>query len=134
MGSRAAREDMPSPTDAVGQCGEQMAEGLLRLHGLTIRGRRVRCGRGEFDLVAQDGNTLVFVEVKLRRSGGFGGAVSSIDAAKRRRLIQSAWMFLQRMAEPWPPVRFDVVCVTWTPANDSARVEHLRDAFRADPA
>ncbi len=125
---------MPSPTDAAGQAGEQIAEGLLRLHGLAIRGRRVRCGRGEFDLVAQDGATLVFVEVKLRRGEGFGGAISAIDAAKRRRLIQSAWMFLQRLPEPWPPVRFDVVCITWRPAAGSARAEHLRDAFRADPA
>ncbi len=122
---------MPSPTDATGVAGELLAEGLVRLHGLIVCGRRVRCGRGELDLVATEGATLVFVEVKLRRSDGFGGAVSAVDATKRRRLIASASLYLQRLPEPWPPVRFDVVAVTWSAAHAAARVEHLRDAFRS---
>ena len=88
---------------------------------------------GELDLVMRDGGTLVFVEVRYRAGGMFGGGAASITATKRRRLVQSANAFLgahPRWADA--PCRFDVVEASGDP--DAPSLTWLRDAFRADDA
>ncbi len=88
---------------------------------------------GEIDLVMLDAGTLVFVEVRYRRSQGFGGGAASVDARKRRRLVLAARQFLAahpRYREA--PCRFDVVEGSGDP--DAPGLHWIRDAFRADDA
>src|SRR4051812_25272216 len=70
-----------------GVAAEQLAESYLARLGLEIVERNYRCRFGEIDLIALDGDALVFVEVRLRRNSRFGGAAASIDYAKQRKLV-----------------------------------------------
>lgn len=115
---------------------ERAALALLQGHGLVAIAANARYRDGELDLVmldkdARDGDTLVFVEVRHRRSDGHGGGAASVDAAKQRRLVRAAQRFL--LAHPQfaeRPCRFDVVEASGDP--DSPQLNWLRDAFRAD--
>lgn len=80
----------------------------LRDRGLSIVARNVRSRFGEIDIVARDGDTLVFVEVRLRRSRGFGGAAESITPAKRARLLAAAQSYLATLGSE-PACRIDAV-------------------------
>lgn len=102
------------------------AEYLVR-QGLKVIGRNFRCRLGEIDLIARDGETLVFVEVRSRRNAGYGGALASVDGRKQQRLIAAAQYYLARQAY-LPPCRFDVVAL-----EGAAQVVHwVRNAFEAD--
>ena len=103
--------------------GEDAAIALLLERGYEIVGRNVRMPGGEIDVVARDGATIVFVEVKARRSHRYGSAVGAVDARKRRTLRKLAAEWMQLFA-PRAYARFDVV------AADGARLAHYRDAFR----
>jgi putative endonuclease len=107
-----------------GAAAEALAERYLAARGLAIVERNFRCRGGEIDLVARDGATLVFVEVRLRRSASHGGAAASVDAAKQRRLLHAARVYLGAHGET--PARCDVVVLD---ALDPARIEWIRDAF-----
>ena len=118
-------------TKALGDIAETRALEHLIGAGLVLVQRNYRVARGprarggEVDLVMRDRDgTLVFVEVRARRDGRFGGAAASIGAAKRERLVFAAGHFLRRLGNP-PPCRFDVVAV------DGERIEWLRAAFDA---
>jgi putative endonuclease len=93
-----------------GASAEQSAENCLVRAGLEIVARNYRTRFGEIDLVARDGETLVFVEVRMRSSERFGGAAASIDSHKRSRIVSAAHQFLSRLGRN-PPCRFDVVTV-----------------------
>ncbi len=110
-----------------GRAAEALAALHLRAHGLTIVERNVRSRHGEIDLVARDGATLVFVEVRLRRPGRHGAAADTITAAKRARLVAAAREYLARMPRT-PACRFDVVLLD---GLDPSRIEWLRDAIDA---
>lgn len=115
-----------SVTSARGTAGaqaEELAAAFLVAHGLAIVTRNFRRRCGELDIVARDGETLVFVEVRLRRNASFGGAAESITAAKRARLAAAAGLYLARLAQT-PPCRFDAVLLD---ALDPARIRWLRD-------
>jgi len=116
----------PRPSRAgAGAAAEALAERFLVERGLSIVERNWRRRCGELDLVARDGDTLVFVEVRLRRGGGHGGAGASITAAKRARIAAAAGLYLARLPQT-PPCRFDAVLLD---ALDPARIEWLRGAF-----
>jgi len=100
----------------------QQQRGRDRARELGRDARRTRFG--EIDLVARDGETLVFVEVRLRSSDRFGGGAESIGAHKRRRIVAAARHYLARV-RPEPPCRFDVVTL------DGGAPEWLRAAFDA---
>ena len=85
-----------------------MAAEFLIARGLTIVARNFRTRLGEIDLIARDGPTLVFVEVRLRRNPFFGGAAASITAAKCARLAAAARVYLAALSTE-PPCRFDAV-------------------------
>jgi putative endonuclease len=91
-----------------GARGEAIAARYLEAQGLTILARNFRTRRGEIDLVARDGASLVFVEVRLRTSAAYGGAAASITHAKRARLVAAAGAYLVRLGSE-PPCRFDAV-------------------------
>ncbi len=107
-----------------GEAAEALAAEFLRGQGLIITTRNYRCRFGEIDLVARDGGTLVFVEVRRRESDVFGGAAESITAAKRARLIRAARHYLAR-GRGAPPCRFDAVLIRGEPP----RIEWLKNAF-----
>ena len=107
-----------------GGAAEDLAARYLEGQGLAIVERNWRCRAGEIDLVARDGATLVFVEVRLRTSAAFGGAAASVDAHKQRRVLRAARTYLS--GRPDTPCRCDVVGLD---RLDPGRVEWIRDAF-----
>ncbi len=111
-GTRAVRRHVASTTDR-GRHGEDRALAYLLSQGLQLIERNARGQRGEIDLVMRDGPTLVFVEVRLRRSAAFGGAAASIGADKQARMWRAAEFYLQRHARKHqaPACRFDAVCI-----------------------
>ena len=115
-------------TRALGQAAEDRALAHLAAAGLTLVERNYRTpgrGGGEIDLIMRAGDgTLVFVEVRSRSGGGFGGAAGSIGATKRRSIIFAAQHYLLRWPAP-PPCRFDAVLV------EGGQVQWLRAAFDA---
>ncbi|MGN6224477.1 YraN family protein [Pseudoxanthomonas sp.] len=122
---------------AQGALVEQAARGFLIRAGLQPVAANVNYRGGELDLVMRDGrsgeDTLVFVEVRHRRSDAFGGGAASVDVGKRRRLIGAALRFLA--AHPHYadlPCRFDVIDAQGDP--QSPRLNWIMDAFRADDA
>jgi len=111
----------------LGAEGERLAAAHLEARGYRIVGRNVRLGRGgEIDIIAKDGATIVFVEVKARSSRRFGGPLGAVDARKRARLRQLAEEWLQTAA-PNAYARFDVVTVERVGSRLSVR--HLEGAF-----
>jgi putative endonuclease len=96
---------------ALGKTGEDLACQELTRRGYAILARRCRQRRGEIDIIARDGPTLVFVEVKARDSHEFGDAAEAVTARKRHRLTQLALEYLMRHHLTDCPCRFDVVSV-----------------------
>ncbi len=107
-----------------GNRAEALAANFLGARGLRILARNYRCRLGEIDLVAQDGATLVFAEVRLRARSDYGGAGASITGAKRQRILAAARHYLSGKAEQ--PCRFDVVLLDALAAD---RIEWIKDAF-----
>jgi putative endonuclease len=106
-----------------GARAEDLCAGLMRAAGLVLVERNWRCRHGEIDLIAEERGMLVFAEVRMRSGPGFGGAGESVTAAKRRRLLAAARLYLSRRADT--PCRFDVFLVDGAGWN----VQWIRDAF-----
>jgi len=107
-----------------GAAAEQLAATFLQRHGLKITHRNYRCRFGEIDLIAQDGKSLVFIEVRSRRSEDFGGAAASITQDKRDKLLRTARHFLAQTRSA-APCRFDAVLIHGEPP----RLEWIKNAF-----
>ena len=112
----------------LGDRGERAAGRYLRRRGLRLITRNYRTSQGEIDLIARDGPTLVFVEVKARRRGAPAEAVTP---EKQRRLTLAALHFLKRHRLLDCPCRFDVVAVVWPEGRRHPEIEHLPAAFEA---
>ena len=110
--------------DQLGLDGEALATVHLERAGMRIVDRRWRCAHGELDLVAVDGDTFVFVEVKTRRGLAYGHPFEAITPLKVRRLRTLAGLWLEATGQRGP-VRMDAVGVI-APRSGSWRVEHLR--------
>ena len=113
-------------TASAGRKAEELAERLLTGAGLAIIARNFRCRHGEIDLIAREGDTLVFCEVRLRTSQSWGGAAESITGRKQARIAAAARYFLT--ARPEAPCRFDVLLLQ---TLDVARIQWIRNAFGA---
>ena len=111
--------------NTLGAQAENLAAQFLRHHGLKLLQQNYRCRFGEIDLILQDGDVLVFAEVRLRKRGDFGGAAASINAAKQAKLVRAAQHYLAALAHT-PPCRFDAVLLQ---ATDGNNIEWIRDAF-----
>jgi putative endonuclease len=115
-----------TPRRAIGDRFEGAARSYLEARGLRFVRANFLCRLGELDLVMRDGEVLVFVEVRYRRSSAYGGALGSITARKQQRIVRAAQVWLR--ANPWDarrPCRFDVV------AFEGESVEWIRNAFDA---
>lgn len=115
---------MTHAAKALGKLAETLAADYLRRRGLRLIERNYSCRLGEIDLILADGPALVFVEVRLRRSPGFGGAAESITFAKRQRILLAARHYLS--GRPEGPCRFDAIVLD---ALDPDRIEWIKDAF-----
>lgn len=99
---------------SLGAKGEELAVNMILESGLKVVTRNYRCPVGEMDIVARDGKTLVFIEVRTRRSSYRGWGEESITRQKAQRLQAIASFFLiQKGHKTWPDIRFDVVAIRW---------------------
>jgi putative endonuclease len=123
------RDKGQTERDALGNRGENVAAHFLRKNGFKIIVRNFRCEVGEIDIIAREGKTLVFVEVKTRAYDD-PTPEDQVNFDKQRQLTNAAKLYLGRYGSPQPPARFDVVAIVW-PAGREPQVRHLRDAFEA---
>ena len=114
--------------DALGRYGEAIAARFLTDTGHQLIETNWRCGRGEIDIIASHGQTLVICEVKTRSSVAFGEPAEAVDVTKSRRLRLLATQWLAEHPGNWETIRFDVVAVL-RGARGPAQVRHLRGAF-----
>ena len=117
------------PRQSLGKLGENLACAALERRGYAILARRYRTRFGEIDIVARDGETTVFVEVKARAGDEFGGAAAAVTPWKQRRLTYMATDYLARHRLHDRPCRFDVVTVEVV--HGVTRVEVYPHAFDA---
>lgn len=122
-------------TVTVGVEMEEAAARHLRAAGLRIIERNFRSRFGEIDLIARDGNTLVFVEVRFRRNSHFGGAGVSVDRRKQKKLLATASNYLQYRKLDCP-CRFDVIAIeracgyqSKIPGSESLNIQWFANAF-----
>jgi putative endonuclease len=127
--ARQLRHDQTlTPDAALGRRGEDLAHRYLRSKGLTILSRNYRPGGGdaEVDIVARDGEVIVFVEVKARSSAEHGAPDRAIGAEKRKHILRAARAFATRAGIEWNRVRFDTISIVFTKPPS---VVHQQDAF-----
>ncbi len=123
------RDDEPSHLRA-GKWGEGVAARYLKKQGMKIVDTRVRVGRrDELDIVAREGETLVFVEVKTRASERMGRPIESVKKNKRHVLGRAAWGYMKRLKQKPPYFRFDVVEVVGLEGEGDPVVRHIPNAF-----
>lgn len=113
----------------LGKAGEDLAVDALQRRGYAILDRRYRTRHGEIDIIARDGPTIVFVEVKARESGRFGSPLEAVTGWKRRTLVGVAVDYLARHRLTDCPCRFDVVAVF--EAEGAQTIEIVQGAFDA---
>jgi putative endonuclease len=116
----------------LGESGEDLAVEELERRGYAILARRYRTRHGEIDVVARDGETTVFVEVKARTTAEFGAAAAAVTPWKQRRLVSMATDYLVRYRLMDRPCRFDVIAVDDGAGEAGRKVLTLyRNAFDA---
>jgi len=113
----------------VGSRGEKLAVDFLKGLGYKIVQMNFRCRQGEIDIIAQQGECLVFVEVRTKKSSDFGTPEESVTYSKREKLISLANIYLQTLDSPPMSWRIDVVAVELTPDNRISRLEHIENAI-----
>ena len=110
------------PRQTLGISGENLACAELEHRGYAILERRYRTRFGEIDIIARAGPTIVFVEVKARLTGDFGGAAAAVTGWKQRRIAEMAVDYLSRRRLHECPCRFDVVAIDLDPAGPRVTV------------
>lgn len=118
-----------SPGDhlSLGKKGEELAIGRLKALKYKILERNFKCPLGEIDIIAREKETIVFIEVKTRRTKDFGGPAAAVGPHKQRQLSRVALAYLNWKRLQNTPARFDVVAVELIPP--SPRIEVIRNAF-----
>ena len=114
--------------DPLGDRGENVAARALRNKGYKIIVRNFRCEMGEIDIIARDGTTLVFVEVKTRTDDSQVSPEEQVNDHKQNQITKAAKFYLTRYGVPQPPSRFDVVAIVW-PAGRDPQINHIENAF-----
>jgi putative endonuclease len=113
----------PTPAQVAGGEAELRAASYLAGRGLVILARNYRTRHGEIDVIAREGEVLVFVEVRMRSEGRFGGALESVTPRKQRRIALAANMYLRQFPRA-PRCRFDVVAL-----DGGGEIQWLKAAF-----
>jgi len=113
----------------LGHRGERAAARFLRKLGYRILHRQHTSRLGEIDLVARDGDQIVFVEVKTRKSNAAGDPVEAVTHAKQRKLTQVALAYLKRYNLLESAARFDVIAILWPEQGGKPVITHYKNAF-----
>ena len=116
----------------LGDWGEAEARRYLETKAYVFMEGNFRVPEGEIDLVMQDGDIVVFIEVKTRTSDSFGTPEESVSREKRKRLIRAAWAFLQAREKIEASWRIDVVAIEASPNWTIQRLDHYQSAFDID--
>lgn len=117
-----------SDSNTKGEAAEALAEQFLQAQGLQTRARNYRCKVGEIDLIMQHGDTLVFVEVRLRNNPRFSQAAESVTWRKQQKIIRAAQVYLMQTRLTDSVIcRFDVVALATT--NSGAEPDWIQNAF-----
>ena len=121
-----------SAGEPLGPAGEKAAARFLKRRGCRILRRNCRAKYGEVDLIVRDGEAVVFVEVKTRRSRTWGDPQDAVNPVKQRKLCLTAAAFAEKHGLQHRPLRFDVVTVVLG-EEGPPEIEHFRDAFPLPP-
>ncbi|NVN98904.1 MAG: YraN family protein [Geobacteraceae bacterium] len=113
---------------SLGSRGEELAASFLERSGIKIIERNFRCKGGEVDIVAKDGNTIVFVEVKSRKSLAYGVPQEAVTPFKQRQISKAALTWLAKHKKTDSPARFDVIAILLD-GSYSHKIEHIKNAF-----
>ncbi|MFZ0592817.1 MAG: YraN family protein [Bryobacteraceae bacterium] len=115
-------------TQALGRKGEDIAHRFLRSKGFHVLARRFRLpdGSGEIDIIARHGDSIVFVEVKTRKTADYGGPERALGREKETSLIRAARSYLLKAGADWSQARFDIITVV---ASNPPEISHYPDAF-----
>ncbi len=125
-------EDEKAPRekkDALGDRGENLAARELQKKGYRILNRNFKSPMGEIDIIARDGKTLVFVEVKTRAADE-PTPEEQVNPTKMNQLTKAGKFYLSRYGHPQPIARFDVVAIVW-PQGGTPQIRHIENAFEA---
>ncbi len=122
----------PRKGETLGARGERVATQYLRRRGLQIVGQGVRDSLGELDIVAIDRRTVVYVEVKTRRSDAHDRPADAVDRHKRFRISRAAAAFAKRNNVEGCRTRFDIIEVVWPDDNLPPRINHISSAFESE--
>jgi len=115
----------------LGDRGERAAVKYLKQQGFRIVARQYRNIYGEVDIIAQDGKTTVFVEVKTRTSTNDGQPFEAVDTRKQEKITRIALAWLKQYDRLEQPARFDVVSILWPDDKGEPQIQHFRNAFEA---
>ena len=126
------KANVPTPRTRLGTWGEELAAQFLADRGYHILTTNYRCAYGEVDIVAQDGQELVFVEVRTRHAESFVAPEESLSAAKVRRLVAACQDYMMARPEGDTRWRIDLVCVYAGRGRRVERISHLLHAIQLE--
>jgi putative endonuclease len=127
MAARTVSGRLAGNEDRPGAAGEALACRYLQARGFAVVARNFRCRSGEVDVVARQGETTVFVEVKERHGASHGQAHEAVTFGKRRRIVRAARLFAAARGLSDTPLRFDVVSIDWV--DGQPHIRHEPGAF-----
>ena len=120
--------DQIGENKSVGKCGEEIAVAYLKAQKYSIIDRNYRCICGELDIVAKDGKTVVFVEVKARRGLSYGPPQLSVTQFKQRQISKAALVYMSAKRISDAAARFDVIAI-YLHRKQGPRIDHIKNAF-----
>lgn len=115
----------------LGDRGERAAVKFLKQQGYRILAKQHRSDFGEIDVIAQEGETTVFVEVKTRTSTNDGQPFEAVDLRKQEKLTRAALAWLKKHRRLEQPARFDIVSILWPEQGGEPQLTHYRNAFES---
>jgi putative endonuclease len=119
--------DQLSSSIQIGRRFEERAASILCAQGCEILAQNFTSRFGEIDIIAKDGDELVFVEVRFRRSSRYGTPLETVNFRKRRKIYRTAQWYLMQLKQPWPRCRFDILSIEGQGATTFLLTKHAFD-------
>ncbi|QDV51160.1 YraN family protein [Gimesia fumaroli] len=113
----------------LGDQGERTAVRFLKQQGYSILARQYRTDLGEIDIIALDGETIAFIEVKTRKSNSKGEPFEAVTQQKQMQLTRLAGSFLKKHQLLHQPARFDIISILWLSEKSTPEIQHFQNAF-----